>query len=114
MSKTVLGFDGQECERTSCDPPCGGYNAHLCDMGYNFEDGNSFSVDFCNKHNQIHFTGCPNPKECRYGTGYDMATDSEFPCASVCPTVCGPNQMSCDTTDEYGKLEHSWEMAEYL
>jgi len=85
VSKSVWGFDGQECERESCDPECLP-DEHLCDMGYNFD------------------TGCPNPMECRSGTGWDMATESEFPCASVCPTVCGPNQMSCDTTDENGCL----------
>ena len=113
MSQSVWGFDGQECERESCDPECMP-DEQLCDMGFNFDDGNFLSVDLCKKRNQIHFTGCPNPKQCISGTGWDMVTESEFLCASVCPTVCGPNQMSCDTTDEYGKLEHTWEMAEYL
>ena len=45
MSKTVMGFDGQECERMSCDPECLP-DEHLCDMGYNFEDGNLLSIEF--------------------------------------------------------------------
>jgi len=96
MSKTVMGFDGQECERMSCDPECLP-DEHLCDMGYNFDDG------------------CPNPKQCMSGTGWDMVTESEFLCASVCPTVCGPNQMSCDTWDDNGCLvpgpcvDNSWD-----
>ena len=39
VSKSVWGFDGQECERESCDPECLP-DEHLCDMGYNFDTGN--------------------------------------------------------------------------
>ena len=38
----------------------------------------------------------------------ETMTDMECPYGNSCPTVCGPDQMSCDTTDANGTLKCYW------
>ena len=45
----------------------------------------------------------------RKSSGWDPVTNSEVECWNACQTICGPDQMSCDSTDANGKFENIWE-----